>query len=167
MDGEPKQALPEPAQMVPYTEGETGGELIRWERTQSAVLSTIDTSTDEGKTRYLKCLTSPTFRAKARVGEKLPVVDFFLHRVERVNKETGEVVPGLRLVFVLDDGRTVATSSEPVMKTWYHVANLYGRKTYSPPLVVTLKAMPCGNGHEFLDIESVERVGPSPRQPKK
>lgn len=134
------------------------GALVReWQNMDKGVLTTLDPNTEEGFNAYMACLTASTKLAKHCVGQPLPVVDWLLHEAEYPDDETGEVRYGLRLVFVLADGSTVSTGSNPLISNWGHVCKRFGTARLDPPLTIVLRAVKARGAGEYLQIASVSR----------
>lgn len=140
--------------------------LAVWQSRAAPAVTSLDLDTDAGAQTYLRCLRGSDLKAKQCTAQAIEIRDWFLHQVKPIVNADGEEGSPLRLVWVLADGRTVATRSPALLDGWRHVVQLAKLRGWRFPLSVKLRSVPIGEGREYLEIESVASTSSAVRKSK-
>lgn len=143
-----------------------GNALQRWNGGEVKALTSLDLTTNAGAMSYLRCLRGADANAKECTGGAIKVRDWFLHQVKPIVNDDGEVGADLRLVFLLDDGRTVSTRSPAVLDQWRHTVQLAKLLRWEFPLTIKLRAVKVDAKRSYLEIETITPANMDQRKPK-
>jgi len=88
----------------------------------------------------------------AHVGRVLPVRHVVSHRQELVDKETGEVTSGDRIILVTSAGEAFATVSAGVRRSIALYMQLNGKPPWTPPLNLVLEEVPLPGGRKTFQL---------------
>lgn len=138
----------------PIAERQAGSMIASWQSQASSILTSLQTDTPQGKEDFFKCNGTAKRLLKHCVGQPIAVRDWFIHEVQLTDQEDGETFPALRLVLVEDNGDTISTTSESVIRGWRHVVSMFGQRTFDPPVVIIVSAHKARTAGEYLQIDS-------------
>jgi hypothetical protein len=115
------------------------------------------------------CLNGDCLGYEQVAGQILPLVSAVGHTVQIADHETGEVVPAVRTVLVLADGRKVAFISTGIQSSIAKLLYSFGRPPWTPPVAIRIYAKPARMGKVYLiDTPPVgDDEGPAGAGPKK
>jgi hypothetical protein len=87
----------------------------------------------------LKCLHNCDARLTEEVGLPIKVTDYFIHDVQIVSKEDGEIITMPRLVLIDSDGMAHECCSQTLLSSLKSIASLYGRPPWPNGLTLTVR----------------------------
>lgn len=116
--------------------------LVKWSPDKGEILpapgdrhTSLDLTTPEGQRTAYRSHVGADFQLSGLVGQMIHVRDYYAHHVCRVDEETGEEAPGLRAVFITDDGIRISTSSVTALRCLLAWASVCQRASpFDPPL---------------------------------
>lgn len=77
---------------------------------------------------------------------------WYVHRIEMVNKETGEVMTPMRVVLIDSDGNAFGFVSNGVFQSLSQLVNIVGRGPYDPPLELRIVSTKLASKRSMLSI---------------
>lgn len=86
--------------------------------------------------RFLSAQQDCDRRLVECVNQQIAVTDYVVHDVELKNRETGEVIPSVRLVLIDKDGLTYEAVSETLLRSFQRIAFLFGKPPWNPSRVL-------------------------------
>lgn len=116
------------------------------------VVSTVDTSTMEGKVRQFDALQDAQPVAHF-LGKKIELVDIIMQSVEIADSQTGELNPAVRVILVDKDGQAYSSVSETIVKDVRTLLTVFGApREWGGPLVVKVEERQGRPGHKFYKL---------------
>lgn len=88
--------------------------------------TSLDTTTVQGQTDFLRCKGPETVDADSVLGQQLSVRDVMIHEALGVDPSTGEEYKWIRYCLILTDGRIVAGGSSGVRNSLADMVSVYG-----------------------------------------
>lgn len=115
--------------------------LATWEREQSRVLTNFAGDARESFAFRMKCINA-TGGGDSAIGQVLTVRYWFVHEVEFIHEETGEVVKTFRTVLVSPTGDATAFVSQGVVNGVRQIFSEFGLEALDPPLKCRVEQRP-------------------------
>lgn len=110
--------------------------------------------TDEDKVKFFNAINSPSKRLKEMVNMPVKVKDIYAERCEFVNQETGEVTPGVRMVFISDTGESYQAASKGIFTSTQKLLGVMGRpESWKKPVTIVPKEVSKGANRNVLVFE--------------
>jgi hypothetical protein len=88
---------------------------------------------------------------------------YYVHIVDRIDKETGEVTDGVRLVLITPERKLISCSGSAVRRALAEIIRCKGPGPWTPAVPVILESQKGSNGHNY----HIMRVVASPATPAK
>lgn len=146
----------EEGQLVPVAgEDEEAGLLARWEKGAVIFCTTLDVETDYGRAMMSVAMETADMKTRNAVGNDQAVVDVVAHAVTITNPETGEITPTIRAVLILDNGKTLSTTSGPCIKSLAFLLKKWGKGPFIPPKIVRFREHAMGDGRSYCTLAEV------------
>lgn len=99
--------------------------------------SSLVPKTQEEKVAFFNAVNAPTDRLKSAVNMTLEVKDIYAEQCQFVNKETGEVTNGIRIVFITADGKSYQSASQGVFTSTQKLLSIMGEpSTWKKPVKI-------------------------------
>lgn len=83
-------------------------------------------------------------------GQTLEITDYFVHRCEFLDDETGEIVPYIRGVLICKDGTSISTTAPKVLRQLAAMVARNPGQSIDPPFRCQLKAIPGKRGKQLV-----------------
>lgn len=163
METTPSEKLVEvqPAEPARVFQAETDDGLIaQWSSAATAVSTNIDTKSDQGRALVTRCLSNADMKSRNAVGQILEAVAYFAHVIEVPDKKTGEILKKVRVVLVLNDGRTFSTTSKSCVRCVALIAASKNGKPWNPPILLEVREFPLEDGASYCDMREILRIDP-------
>ena len=142
-----------------------------WDGTSLVIAQSFAPGNRNAAALVSKALGRADQRIRNVAGKTIDVVHFVAHLVQLPDEETGEYRTVRRVVFVLRDGTTVSTCSQPVVKMWVYLTSILGLGPYVPPARLVVTETPTEGGKSYCTIEMLEEdeshLAPPARATKK
>jgi hypothetical protein len=149
---QPNQTTP----VIPLVHEESdSGIMARWSDAAIAVVTNIQQQTPKGRAIATRCLASADLKTRNVVGQQIRATHFFAHTVEITNTDTGEITKKVRVVLVLEDGRTVSTTSKACVRCLSVIAQATKGKAWDPPIILEVREFPTEDGRSYCDMREV------------
>ena len=94
--------------------------------------TSLDLSTQSGKVELIRCMNNCDARLTEEVNQTVAVVDWLVHEVELVSKETGEAVMATRMVLIDADKMTHECVSNTLLQSFKCLVFAFGPCPWSP-----------------------------------
>lgn len=119
------------------------------------LIHSFDTSTPQGKRALHKAITGADLTFEACEKDTIHIVNLAVHRVPRVDNDTGELRDALRIVVQQPDGSTISGGSESIYRGVLLAAWLSGQQPpFDPPLSFIVRSGPRKEGPgKYLFLE--------------
>ncbi len=88
--------------------------------------SSLQPKTEAEKVAFFNMVNAPTDRLKSAVNMTLEIKDIYAEQCEFVNQETGDVTPGVRIVFITTDGKSYQSASKGVFTSTQKLLAIMG-----------------------------------------
>ena len=99
--------------------------------------SSLQPKTEAEKVAFFNMVNAPTDRLKAAVNMTLELKDIYAEQCEFVNQETGDVTPGVRIVFITADGKSYQSASKGVFTSTQKLLSIMGEPyTWKKPVKI-------------------------------
>lgn len=99
--------------------------------------SSLQPKTEAEKVAFFNMVNAPTDRLKAAVNMTLELKDIYAEQCEFVNQETGDVTPGVRIVFITADGKSYQSASKGVFTSTQKLLSIMGEpSTWKKPVKI-------------------------------
>lgn len=99
--------------------------------------SSLQPKTEAEKVTFFNMVNAPTDRLKAAVNMTLELKDIYAEQCEFVNQETGDVTPGVRIVFITADGKSYQSASKGVFTSTQKLLSIMGEpSTWKKPVKI-------------------------------
>ena len=135
---------------------ESDGDMIaRWQNDAEAIATSIDVRTDDGRILAGKCGGTADLKTRNIVGQVIVATGFYAHVAEVANGETGEVMRKIRVVLILDDGRTVSTMSGPCARSLSKMIKLRADGHAKWPIHIETREYTLESGKSYCDMREV------------
>ena len=132
----PKMQVVESSQPVELREDTTHFIVPRQDTPLSRCPSTIDSSTEMGKSQLLAATGTADIIVEGGKGITITVSGYIVFPDSRVDEDSGEISNFTRTVLLCTDGKTFATTSEVVLKRLQAICQIWGRGPWHPPLTI-------------------------------
>jgi hypothetical protein len=110
------------------------GAMIAWDKRGGAFRSSLETETEEGKSKMMRCLQRGDVGSKDYVNKVFHMEHYYVHPILRTDPLTGEIEPRFRIVMLDPDGKTLSTSSKACADMLNAAIRLYKNGPWKPPL---------------------------------
>lgn len=141
-------------EMILQVQDRDDGAMMLWPASSTQYMTSLGDSGDDIMLR-VAAMSETESRLSDHAGKSITVRDWFIHRVTRVNAESGEVTTGRRCVLILTDGTMVTTSSQSAISTVGHLLSLRGFKRFDPPVEFHVGKQKGSSGHNYLTLRPV------------
>ena len=120
-----------------------------WDSQAPPVMASFNLAGADGTQRASKMMVAADKKTRNVCGGVVAVVNFLVHGVRLIDKETFSEAKRVRCVLELDDGTTVSIMSEPCIKSLAFI--MRGRKSgpFDPPVYLEFKEVPCGKEKSY------------------
>jgi len=98
--------------------------------------STIDPTTEMGKSQLLSATGIADMVVDPTKPLSIRMTGYIVFPDAREDEETGELKQFTRTVFICEDGKTFASTSEVLLKRLQAIVQIWGRGPWYPPLTV-------------------------------
>lgn len=110
--------------------------------------------TREDKVRFFNSVNSPQKRLRECVNMEIHLKDIYAERCEFINRESNEVTPGVRIVFIDADGVSYQAASKGVFTSTQKLLQIMGEPaTWEEPVTVVPKQISKGVNQNVLVFE--------------
>ena len=116
------------------------------------IFTTLDLNTIKGKILAAKCMTGGDTQNEDLLTNTFLLQNVFIHEVELVDEETGEMSKAERAVLISPEGKTVAFVSGGVVKGIKNLVALFGMPPWDNPLPVYTKRQKTRRGFYTLNL---------------
>lgn len=118
--------------------------------------SSLVPKTQEEKVSFFNAINSPTKRLKEMVNLEVEVKNIYAETIDFIDKETGESVPGVRIVLISPDGTSYQASSKGVFSSVSKLIQILGEpKTWKNPVKIRPKEVSKGADRNVLVFDLV------------
>lgn len=125
---------------------------------QAQVMTTFDTSTEEGSDKAFNMMNNADFGIADKLGETILLKDVLMHPVEFMDETTGEVVKGVRTVLIDADGKTYGATSSGLFNALKQFFGIKGHpSTWSEPKAIQIVEKRSRKGFRFYTIQIVAK----------
>jgi hypothetical protein len=139
-----------------HIQEQTDGDMIaRWASSAEAIATNIDVKTEEGRILAGKCGGTADLKTRSVVKQVIVVTGFYAHIAELTNRLTGEVSRKIRVVLILDDGRTVSTMSGPCTNSLSKMIRMREKGFAKWPIHIETQEYPLEGGKSYCDMREV------------
>lgn len=122
--------------------------------TPKLTYSSWQPKTMEEKKAYFNAINAPTGRLKECVNMELPVRHIFAETVNFVDQATGEVSDGVRMVFILEDGRSYQAASKGIFNAVSKLFAVVGEpSTWAEPVTIRVREIGRGVNSNVLTFD--------------
>lgn len=91
------------------------------------------------------------------IGKDIAIRHVVAHRIEMVDKDTGEVSIGDRIVLVATDGAAYGSVSDGVRRSLQLLMQVYGKPPWTPPLLLTMQQITTRSGKRTFCLNPVAK----------
>lgn len=113
------------------------------ERGQFAIHTTLPSRTKEERGAVVAIRNADWLKGNNLINTEFDISHYIAHPVSLPNKDTGELVTAVRIVFPQPDGRPIAFVSNGVLQSMADLAYVTGRNPpWEPPIRVKLLRLP-------------------------
>ena len=91
------------------------------------------------------------------IGKRVVLTDVIAHPQEFVNKETGEVTYGARIILVCKDGKTITCASAGIARSLGMIADVFGPPTWADGLPVEIEQVTTGANRRTYQLVVAEK----------
>lgn len=112
--------------------------------------------TVEEKAKFFNMVNSPEKRLKEMVNLEIALKDIYAEQCEFIDKENGDVTPGVRIVFIDDKGVAYQAASKGIFSSTQKLLSIMGEpKTWKAPVKIRVKEISKGPERNVLIFELV------------
>ena len=133
---------------------------------QSSYWSSIDPSTDAGKSLIWSAREGAVDSLSASLGETLEIQNLLLHPVT-ITRETGEEIPLIRVVLIGPDGTCRGSCSTGILGSIRTMVQLYGTPPWTPAKLVKMVRVPLSGGRQTFKLQPLPLAIPAGGKGKK
>ncbi|EJL42516.1 hypothetical protein PMI08_03167 [Brevibacillus sp. CF112] len=119
----------------------------------SRMWASFDTTSEEGQVKAYNAVSDTTYVIAdlAGSGQVIEVVDFMMHDITRLNEETGEMEPVVRVVLIDSNGDSYSATGTGVVNSLKSLTQIKGMPSAEKPFRVTPVYKPTrNNGHKTV-----------------
>lgn len=118
--------------------------------------SSLTATTTAEKKLLFNIINSPKFKLQDQINLTIEVKDIYAETCEYVSKETGELIPGVRIILVDKDGNSYSTSSKGVFNSLTKIFQIFGLPhQWEAPIPIRVKQLAVSNDRKVLTLEAV------------
>lgn len=112
--------------------------------------------TNEEKKNLFNALEQADALLNDVVGTEINLTNVYIHRYEKLNEETGEVDPKVRIILFDENGTSYATGSFGIFNIIGRILEVFGTPdTWSEPLKVRVVKKDIQNNRKMLSLELI------------
>lgn len=119
---------------------------------QSSYWSSIDPSTEAGKSLIWSAREGAVDGLSASLGESLEIQHLLLHPVT-ITRDTGEEIALIRAVIISPDGTCRGSCSTGIIGSIRTMVQLYGTPPWTPPKMVKMVRVPLSGGRQTFKLQ--------------
>lgn len=160
METSTKQETPIP---VITNQSDGTGQLVRREETHQNALVSWETEIGDFRSNLskvdpnlgpllTKALATADKKTRDVVNVPLSVTHYIAHIAEMTDEKTGEINQALRCVLICEDGSTVSSMSNGVLKTIAMLARINNFQPWNPPIRVMIRSHNAKGGKSYCDM---------------
>lgn len=124
------------------------------EGSQSVSYCSLVAKNEEEKIALYNAVNSPEKKLKDCINMELPIRHIYAETCKFLSKETGELIPGVRLVLIGSDGVTYSSCSKGVFNSLTKIFKLFGEpKAWKNPITIIPKLKNIGSDKSVVYIE--------------
>lgn len=118
--------------------------------------SSLVPKTHEEMVNFFNAVNSPTKRLKEMVNLEVEVKNIYAETIDFIDRETGESVPGVRIVLIAPDGTSYQASSKGVFSSVSKLLQIFGEpKRWKNPVKIRPKEVSKGTDRNVLVFDIV------------
>lgn len=122
--------------------------------TANVSYSSWNPQTMEEKAAFFNAINSSSKRLKEMVNTKINLKHVYAETVDFINQESGEVTPGVRIVFIDDKGISYQASSRGIFSSLKKLFAIYGEpEAWDKPITIKIKEVSKGANRNVLIFE--------------
>lgn len=134
---------------------EDGKYILDFSSAQASYCSLVP-KTQEEKVNFFNAVNSPTKRLKEMVNLEVEVKDIYAETINFTDKETGEIVPGVRIVLISPSGESYQASSKGIFSSVSKLLKIMGEpNTWKKPVKIRPKEVSKGADRNVLIFDLV------------
>lgn len=112
--------------------------------------------TQEEKVAFFNAVNSPSKRLKEMINMEVQISHIYAETIDFIDKESGEVTPGVRMVFISPDGTSYQASSKGVFSSVSKLLKIFGQPaTWKKPVTIRPKEVSRGADRNVLVFDIV------------
>ena len=101
----------------------------------------------------VRCMESGDKCTDDVLNQVLNIEHILANNIEKLNKATGELEPGTRIVLITEEGTTIGTTSKGIYRSLQSIISLIGTPPFRPAIQVRIKNSPTKSGYSCLILE--------------
>lgn len=122
-----------------------------------ALRTSLAMKSDAEKKKVLRLTQQQGENIGKYIGKRVLITDVIAHPQEFVNKDTGEVTTGVRIILVLKDGKTITCASGGVARSLGMLADVFGPPSWPDGLAVEIEQVTTGRGYRTFQLVVSEK----------
>lgn len=128
---------------------------LNFASTQTSYSSLVPKN-DTERVAFFNAVNSPTKRLKEMVNLEVEVQHIYAETIEFIDKETGERVPGVRIVFISPKGESYQASSKGVFSSVSKMLKIFGEpSTWKKPIKIKPREISKGADENVLVFDII------------
>lgn len=132
------------------------GKMTLFGGSSQATFSSIVPKTQDEKVAFYNAINAPTAKLGDFINMEIEVANVYAEECEYVNKETGEIVPGVRIILFGPDMKAYSTSSKGVFNCLSKIFTIFGHpSSWEAPIKVRVKQVSPSADRKVLLLEMV------------
>lgn len=131
---------------------ENENELIAAPQTNALQFCSMQANTTEEKAALFNAVNNPDEVLAAHIGDTILITDVFVGTYDKVNKETGEVTTGRRIILLDDTGKTYFTGSSGIYLALQKLTAIFGQPHWEEPIPIKIRQVN-SKGHNILTFD--------------
>lgn len=124
-----------------------------FENTQAAIFSTLKAETREEKIKLYNAVNNSDASLDDNKGKTLSITDMVAHPVELLDEVTGELVQGMRVVLIDEEGKGYHAISQGVVSSMTKIISIVGQGPWKPALHVIPTEQKTRKGFKTLTLQ--------------
>lgn len=118
--------------------------------------SSMVATTIEDKKKFFNIINNPGYKLQDKINLTIELAHVYAETCEYVSRETGELVPGVRIILVDKDGNGYSTSSKGVFNALTKIFQVFGLPPqWESPIPVRVKQIVRSADRKVLTLETV------------
>lgn len=117
-----------------------------------ALRTSLPMKTDAEKKKVLRLVQQQGENIGKFIGKRVVLTDVVAHPQEFVNKETGEITHGARIILVCKDGKTITCASAGIARSLGMIADVWGPPSWPEGLAVEIEQVTTGANRRTFQL---------------